>query len=155
MIAWEQKRQENLNRIIQKYSRPTLPVVVTSSTIDYKSRWTNFFDDFCRNSTIHGIKYMGDRNRHWAERLWWLIAFLLSIYGCARLCMNVWSRWDRNPVIVTFAEKSTPIWQIPFPACTICVQTKAQSSLFNFTYYTNIISQVDLGLMSYNFTEKE
>jgi len=47
--------------------------------------------------------------------------------------MNIWNKWDQSPVIVSFAEKSTPVWQIPFPAVTICPETKAKQTIFNFT----------------------
>lgn len=47
--------------------------------------------------------------------------------------MNIWDKWNNNPVIVSFAEKSTPVWQIPFPAVTVCPETKARQSVFNFT----------------------
>lgn len=74
------------------------------------------FSDYANNSSIHGVRYMGERRRPLVERVWWVIAFLLSIYGCSRLIYNVWNKWDQSPVIVSFAEKSTPVWQIPFPA---------------------------------------
>ena len=38
-----------------------------------------------------------------------------------------------SPVIVSFAEKSTPVWQIPFPAVTICPETKAMTKHVAFT----------------------
>lgn len=79
------------------------------------------------------MKYLGLRKRPLSERVWWIIAFLLSVYGCGRLIMNVWNKWDQSPVIVSFAEKSTPVWQIPFPAVTICPETKSKQSVFNFT----------------------
>lgn len=67
------------------------------------------------------------------NRLWWIIAFFLSVYGCGRLILNVYNKWDQSPVIVSFAEKSTPVWEIPFPAVTICPETKANISMLNFT----------------------
>ena len=36
-------------------------------------------------------------------------------------------------MIVSFSEKSTPIRNIPFPAITICPETKTQSQIFNFS----------------------
>lgn len=47
--------------------------------------------------------------------------------------MNIWWKWNNNPVIVSFAEKSTPVWQIPFPAVTVCMETKSRQTFFNFT----------------------
>lgn len=38
-----------------------------------------------------------------------------------------------SPVIVTFATTQTPIWNIPFPAITICPEVKSQKNLFNYT----------------------
>lgn len=47
--------------------------------------------------------------------------------------MNVYTKWDQSPVIVSFAEKSTPVWEIPFPAVTICPETKTKMDFLNFT----------------------
>jgi hypothetical protein len=44
------------------------------------------------------------------------MAFLISVFGCTILIMKIWEKWQTSPVIVSFAEKSTPVWQIPFPA---------------------------------------
>lgn len=74
------------------------------------------FSEYANNSSIHGVRYMGEKRRPLAERVWWIIAFCFSIYGCSKLILNVWNKWDQSPVIVSFAEKSTPVWQIPFPA---------------------------------------
>ena len=57
--------------------------------------------------------------------------FLICFFGCGRLIFNIYQKWDTTPVIVSFAEKSTPVWQIPFPAVTICPETKAKD--YNFT----------------------
>lgn len=91
------------------------------------------FADYSLNSTVHGVRYMFEHRRHWSERLWWAFAFALSVYGCGRLIMNVYVKWDQSPVIVSFAEKTTPVWEIPFPAVTICPETKADTSMLNFT----------------------
>lgn len=56
-----------------------------------------------------------------------------SLFFCGQLIWNVYVKWDTSPVIVSFAEKSTPVWQIPFPAVTICPETKAKQTVFNFT----------------------
>ncbi|XP_037814491.1 pickpocket protein 28 [Lucilia sericata] len=91
------------------------------------------FSEYCDNSTIHGIKYLGEQKRPCLERLFWIMVFVFSIYLCASLTMNIWWKWNNNPVIVSFAEKSTPVWQIPFPAVTVCTETKSRQRFFNFT----------------------
>lgn len=49
------------------------------------------------------------------------------------MIVKIYDKWQFSPVIVSFAEKSTPVWQIPFPAVTICPETKALSKFINFT----------------------
>lgn len=114
-----------------------------SPRFDYKSdRYHEFLDEFCEASSIHGIKYIGDRKLHWIERLWWLVAVVLSVYGCYRLIQESYDRWNRSPVIVTFSEKSASVWNIPFPAVTICPEVKTNAQLFNFTETVNAINRV-------------
>lgn len=97
------------------------------------------FSDFSNNSTVHGVKYLGERKRHWVERAFWIIAFGISVIGCSFLISNIYEKWQTSPVIVSFAEKSTPVWQIPFPAVTICPETKAMVKHINFTKGYNYI----------------
>lgn len=43
------------------------------------------------------------------------MAFIISVTGCSIMIMKIYEKWQNTPVIVSFAEKSTPVWQIPFP----------------------------------------
>ncbi|CAD6996199.1 unnamed protein product [Ceratitis capitata] len=79
--------------------------------------------EYCSNTSIHGIQYFGER-RPSIEKLFWLCVFLASIYCCSNLIHCVYVKWNETPVIVSFSEKSTPVWSIPFPAITICSETK-------------------------------
>lgn len=39
----------------------------------------------------------------------------------------------RGPIVIGVGNNPIPIWHIPFPAITICPETKAKSSVLNFT----------------------
>lgn len=71
------------------------------------------------------------------------MAFLISFFGCLNLIHKIYEKWEDSPVIVSFAEKSTPVWQIPFPAVTICPETKAKMKYVNFTkgYHSVVMAQ--------------
>lgn len=156
MIAWENEKRETLSRIMEKYSSPYLNAPPHVGTVDRKEYGcSEVMEDFCQNSTIHGIKYLGDRKRNRPEKLFWLIAFVSCIFGCCRLIFHIYQRWERSPVIVSFAERSTPIWQIPFPAVTICMETKSQSDLFNYTEMYHKIRNIDHGLADNDFTQEQ
>lgn len=62
-----------------------------------------------------------------------MITFLIGLYLSWVLILDTWEKWNESPVIVSFAEKATPIWAIPFPAVTICPETKFYTQKLNFT----------------------
>lgn len=85
------------------------------------------FSDFCSNSTVHGVKYFGEKNRNWIERFFWVVAFVVSAFGCSIMINKIYDKWQQTPVIVSFADKSTPVWQIPFAAVTIVILAAGSS----------------------------
>ncbi|XP_039448302.1 pickpocket protein 28-like [Culex pipiens pallens] len=93
----------------------------------------DLFREYCSHSSIHCINYIGSAQRSCWERLWWVAMLTLSIYGCARLIQNIYYRWEHKPVIVSFDEKPTSVLQIPFPAVTICPETKFRPECLNFS----------------------
>lgn len=72
-------------------------------------------------------------------RTWWILAFGSSLLACAFLINQLYIKWDQSPVIVSFSEKSTPIYRIPFPSVTICPETKANKSMIDFTKVYHIL----------------
>ena len=91
------------------------------------------FSSFSNDTTIHGLKYIGENRRHWVERLFWLIFFTASVITCTIIIMKTYIKWQSSPVIVSFNEKLKPIWEIPFPAVTICPETRTNVNIFNFS----------------------
>ncbi|KAJ0174664.1 hypothetical protein K1T71_009772 [Dendrolimus kikuchii] len=93
----------------------------------------DYLVDYTANSNLHGLKYIGEKERTLVEKVFWFVAIIISIGFCAHLIKNLWNKWDQTPVIVSFAETTTPVWQIPYPAVTVCLETKARASIYNFT----------------------
>lgn len=91
--------------------------------------------DFAATSTIHGLKHISDRQNSFILKCFWSIWTLVSFLICVILLSNVLSRWSDDPLIVSLTDKPEPIWEIPFPAITICPETKTKTSIFNFTEY--------------------
>ncbi|XP_053614914.1 pickpocket protein 28-like isoform X2 [Plodia interpunctella] len=91
------------------------------------------FREYMSSTTLHGFRYIADGGITWVERIWWLIMVICSIVVCGYLILQVWNKWDESPVIVSFADTSNSVWHIPFPAVTICTETKPRKRVFNFT----------------------
>lgn len=63
-------------------------------------------------------------------RIFWILVFLISVTGCCVMIVNLYIDWQETPFINN--ENSIEIWQIPFPAVTICPQTKVDSKHLKF-----------------------
>ncbi|KAL1488811.1 hypothetical protein ABEB36_014607 [Hypothenemus hampei] len=99
----------------------------------FRKNFYDYFAEYSNNTGIHGFKYMGDQEMTIFERLWWLILFCISLYICINLIIQTYIKWDTSPVLVSFARSPTPVWQVPFPAVTVCSETKSRQREYNFT----------------------
>ncbi|XP_058122916.1 sodium channel protein Nach-like [Anopheles ziemanni] len=95
--------------------------------------------EFCASSSIHGVRYLDSAERTTCERFWWIIVFFLSIAGCSTMIYKAYIKWDESPIIVTFAEKATPLHEIQFPAITICPTTQISAEKLNLTAEVNAL----------------
>nr|CAH7741482.1 unnamed protein product [Callosobruchus chinensis] len=92
----------------------------------------NYFREYCNCTSIHGFRYFGEK-RSYIERVWWFFVFSMVLAGCVIAIREVYEKWIRSPVIVSFATRETPIFSIPFPAVTICPESKTSQELYNHT----------------------
>ncbi|KAJ3647269.1 hypothetical protein Zmor_024794 [Zophobas morio] len=91
-----------------------------------------YFREYCNCTSIHGFQYFGEK-RTIFERIWWIIIFLICLIACISAIYGVYRKWEGSPVIVNFANQGTPIYQIPFPAITICPESKSFQPVFSYT----------------------
>ncbi|KAK5641667.1 hypothetical protein RI129_010214 [Pyrocoelia pectoralis] len=97
------------------------------------SKIKEYFLQYCETTTIHGMRYVGERGRYFMERLvWTVIIFSVSVI-CLGLIRHSYLRWRNSPVIVTFESSKTSISKIPFPAVTLCPETKFNKEILNYT----------------------
>ncbi|KAK5641675.1 hypothetical protein RI129_010222 [Pyrocoelia pectoralis] len=92
-----------------------------------------YFSQYCDSTSIHGIKYVGQRGRYLLEKLLWLVIVIGVFTICSILIHKTYRKWQTSPVIVTFSTTEKPISDIPFPAVTICPEAKFDTEIFNFT----------------------
>jgi len=120
---------------------------------EFKRRWQTakqLFLEYAEHTTIHGVSYIGEQGRSCCERVLWSVILTVSVLGCGKL---IFDAWHINPIIISFTAKPTPIWQIPFPAVTICPGTYARSDRINLTDVAwRLSSGVDI---VGNLTERE
>lgn len=82
--------------------------------------------DYLLNSSMHGLKYIGDGSLSFSERIFFLISFAIVSFLSAYFISNLWQKWTENPIIIGMNSASTPLNEIPFPAVTICNMNQAR-----------------------------
>jgi acid-sensing ion channel, other len=75
---------------------------------------------YCLNSSLHGLRYIGTTTLSAFERIFFGMSFMLVIVLAAYFISNIWQKWNESPVIVSGNPITTNIKDIPFPAVTIC-----------------------------------
>lgn len=130
------------------FNRNRRPTRMSNSTVQFYSEpmsqhaWLwRLAADYTSTSSVHGVRYIFQTARHWSERLWWALVVLASVGSCVRLMHSAYDKWQTSPVIVTFDERTTPVWEIPFPAITICPDTKVPSRQLNYTHASHLINE--------------
>ncbi|CAH0557483.1 unnamed protein product [Brassicogethes aeneus] len=86
----------------------------------------NQVETYCDNTTLHGLKYVGDTSLTLGERIFWFIAFLLAIIFASYYISNIYKKWNSSPVIISFSPFDADLTKIPFPAITICNMNQAK-----------------------------
>lgn len=96
----------------------------------WKNLW-KMFSEYSNESSIHSLQYIGKENIHFVERIFWIAAFIFSFLACTLLIHQTYLKWENDPVLVTFNERATPTWKIPFPSITLCPESPVNAEKFN------------------------
>ncbi|XP_068618051.1 pickpocket protein 28-like [Battus philenor] len=111
-------------------------------SIGLKNRPRNGFKeyliDYTLNTNLHGLKYIGGKEQTYVEKFFWFFMFTCCVILSAGIVSKAWTKWYDTPAIIHFQENSTPLWKIPFPAVTVCYETKSLPTRFNYTKYYHL-----------------
>lgn len=78
------------------------------------------FEEFARNTSIHGVQYIVDTKGTKATRIFWAIA-VTFLFIMSMVLVNVfWERYKTNPTRVNVDTNHAPLSELNFPAITIC-----------------------------------
>lgn len=82
-------------------------------------------------SSLHGVKYIGNSKYSKIVRIFWLFVFIFSMAGFTYYASQVYNKWFIDPDIV-ITTKLQNVREIPFPAFTVCPLRKLRKEFLNF-----------------------
>ncbi|XP_066246989.1 acid-sensing ion channel 5-like [Euwallacea similis] len=81
--------------------------------------FSQFLERFSKNSSIHGVQYIGNNSISKLERLLWLLILTGATFLGYYFVKSSVDHYFANPTVVTI-EKDFRNWENPFPAVTAC-----------------------------------
>lgn len=126
--------------IVRFKKKPTesklLPTIDDEVKKTFRLTCQENFNQYLVNTTLHGLRYVGDRSITLFER-WTSLGFPSLVENCAKVhfvcrfffvvmfvmvfafsiyfITNVWIKWSASPMIITLGAMSTSINDFPFP----------------------------------------
>ncbi|XP_032665503.1 sodium channel protein Nach-like [Odontomachus brunneus] len=76
--------------------------------------------EFCRETALHGCKYISQSQRSKAERITWALVIFISLCCAAVLMKMTWNYYATHPTLTVIESTHHGIWNYPFPAVTVC-----------------------------------
>ncbi|XP_076650925.1 pickpocket protein 28 isoform X2 [Halictus rubicundus] len=85
-------------------------------------------EQYCTNTSLHGLRYVGDSNLTIAERVFWMIAFTLAVLVASYFIWLLYRKWVTTPIIISLSPEPVPLDEFPFPSVTVCNMNNAKKS---------------------------
>ncbi|XP_076229162.1 pickpocket protein 28 isoform X2 [Nomia melanderi] len=89
----------------------------------------NALKQYCNNSSLHGLRYVGDSNLTIAERVFWMISFTLAVMTASYYIWFLYKKWVTTPIIISLSPEPISLNEFPFPSVTVCNMNNAKKSM--------------------------
>lgn len=90
--------------MVQKF-KPRSKVAAIQTLADrkfYRKKPIKYLFEFMEESSMHGLNHASFKNLHMMERVFWMLAFVASIFVCGVLLKNLYGNFINAPVIVSY-----------------------------------------------------
>ncbi|XP_011164616.2 pickpocket protein 28 [Solenopsis invicta] len=88
----------------------------------------NLAKQYCRYSTLHGLRYVGDSELSIVERIFWIISFTTALTVAIYYICYLYNKWNLSPVIISMSPDPVALSEFPFPSITICNMNKVKKT---------------------------
>lgn len=93
------------------------------------------FNEYLYNSSLHGLRYVGDRTISRLERVFFACMFFLVVIFSIYFISSIWVKWSASPLIITLSSMPISIKELPFPGKMNTHMTRNSLILFLFSEF--------------------
>jgi len=81
---------------------------------------------YLEHSSLHGLRFIGERNRSLCERIFWVVWVAIGVFFSGYFTLGIVQKWQNSPVYMSVSDTSHHVANLPFPAVTICSVNKIE-----------------------------
>ncbi|XP_031342744.1 pickpocket protein 28-like isoform X2 [Photinus pyralis] len=100
--------------------------LVTSEMIDRKLL-NEKINNYLQQCTLHGLKYVGNQQLCWIERLFWLAAFIAASFLSGYFIITIVNNYN-DRIIISINPRPINADRLPFPTITVCDMNRANKN---------------------------
>jgi hypothetical protein len=93
---------------------------------------TKSLQEFCSYASIPGLHYIGEKNAHIIQRLFWIVAFISAVALFVAGCYYAISDFKTKTTQIVSEDRHASLEQIFFPSLVICNDNKFRRSFVYF-----------------------
>ncbi|KAL7302568.1 hypothetical protein TKK_0005203 [Trichogramma kaykai] len=86
--------------------------------------WKYVLKEYCKNTSLHGFRYIVSKDSNISERIIWFLVCIFGLVFGVTLMLLIWQRFVQTPTVTTIETTTHPIFNLNFPAVTICNYNK-------------------------------
>ncbi|KAI8118089.1 Pickpocket protein 28 [Lucilia cuprina] len=135
--------EDDINLSLNSLALSDVPscVIIKTNFIygNEKSAFKAVLKEYSKKTSVHGLNYIFEIHRPFYEKLYWIIALLVSLYLAIYYMWESYDKWSNTPVILGFDETLVDISTIPFPTITICPENKRDMTNSQFPEVSSLI----------------
>ena len=118
--------------------------MVTTTIQDVKNQIVQGANEYFRDTTIHGLRYIIE-GRNVYEKILWTLLVVTAFTKGGSIIVQTYITWDDEPLQTTIDKMAVPITELPFPAITICDQESLQMPRRNtWMFIEQLLNWVDV-----------
>ncbi|XP_020297428.1 pickpocket protein 28-like [Pseudomyrmex gracilis] len=88
----------------------------------------NLLRQYCANTSLHGLRYVGDSELSLVERIFWIISFITVLATAIYYSCYLYDKWHGAPIIISLSPEPIALNEFPFPSVTICNMNKVRKT---------------------------
>ncbi|KAG5683041.1 hypothetical protein PVAND_012348 [Polypedilum vanderplanki] len=118
------KNLSNLRRggrkLNKKHLEPDVIIKHESDEEEVSNEIFECFISFTQNTSMHGVKFIGQSELHWTERIIWSILVIFAIISIIYISLQLSVKFASSPLSTVVESVIHPVSEIPYPSITIC-----------------------------------